>query len=58
MAEKSSNLNLYASDDLDVLALKMECASASVNVEAASSFVVDSQKISFIGNNISLNFRL
>ena len=50
MAEKSSNLNLYASDDLDVLALKVECASASVNVEAVTSFVVDSQKISFIGN--------
>ena len=50
MAEKSSNLNLYASDDLDVLALKVECAAASVNVETTTSFVVDSKKISFTGN--------
>ena len=50
MSAKSSNLNLFASDDLDTLAFKVECSDALAKVSAVSTFQVDSKKISFTGN--------
>ena len=50
MAQKSTQLNLYASDDLDVLGLDIECSNSLVNVTAQSSFAFESAKISFVGN--------
>lgn len=50
MASKSSNLNLFASDDLDTLAFQVECSDALAKVSAVSTFQVDSSKISFTGN--------
>ena len=50
MAAKSSNLNLFASDDLETLAFHVECSDALAKVSAVNTFQVDSQKISFTGN--------
>lgn len=50
MATKSSQLNLYASDDLDVLAFDLQVSAAKALIQTPTMFEVNSAKISFTGN--------